>query len=106
MIANISGEIISILCFSESSFNYEANHQDLYIGVCGVNKNLWNDYLEQRGIHYNSLKAGLEVYKFYLKVNNGNKKNAILEFKGVQKSKKVRDIVDKILVIEKELNDI
>ena len=49
------------------------------------------------------MKAGLEVYKFYLKVNNGNKKNAILEFKGVQKSKKVRDIVDKILVIEKEL---
>ena len=49
------------------------------------------------------MKAGLEVYNFYLNANNGNKKNAILEFKGVEKSKKVRDIVDKILVIEKEL---
>ena len=62
--------------------------------------------MEEKGIHYNSLKAGLEVYNFYLNANNGNKKKALLEFKGVEKSKKVRDIVDKILVIEKELNDI
>jgi hypothetical protein len=45
----------------------------------------------------------LEVYKFYLKVNNGNKKKAILDFKGVDKNQKVKEIVDKILVIEKEL---
>jgi len=38
-----------------------------------------------------------------LNANNGNKKKALLEFKGAEKSKKVRDIVDKILVIEKEL---
>lgn len=49
------------------------------------------------------LKAGLEVYKFYLNANNGNKKKALLEFKGVEKSKKVKEIVDKILVLEKEI---
>ena len=42
---------------------------------------------------------------FYLKVNNGNKKKAILDFKGAVKSKKVKKIVDKILVIEKELGN-
>ncbi len=49
------------------------------------------------------MKAGLEVYKFYLNANNGNKKKALLEFKGVEKSKKVKEIVDKILVLEKEI---
>lgn len=43
------------------------------------------------------------MYKFYLNANNGNKKAAILDFKGVQKSKKVKEIVDKILVLEKEI---
>ena len=52
------------------------------------------------------MKAGLEVYRFYLKVNNGNKKKAILDFKGVDKNQKVKEIVDKILVIESKLNDI
>ena len=75
----------------------------MYIGVCGVNKNIWNDYLEQRGLHYNSLKAGLEVYKFYLNANNGNKKKALFDFKGINKNKEVKKIVDKILVLEKEI---
>lgn len=39
-------------------------------------------------------------------MNNGNKKKAILDFKGVDKNKKVKEIVDKILVIESKLNDI
>ena len=78
----------------------------MYIGVCGVNEHLWKDYLQEKGIHYNSLKAGLEVYKFYLNANNGNKKKAILNFKGVDKNQKVKEIVDKILVIESKLNDI
>lgn len=75
----------------------------MYIGVCGVNEYLWKDYLEQKGIDFNSLRGGLEVYKFYLNANNGDKKAAILDFKGAVKSKKVKKIVDKILVIEKEL---
>ena len=41
------------------------------------------------------------MYKFYLNTNNGNKKAAILDFKGAVKSKKVKKIVDKILVLEK-----
>ena len=57
--------------------------------------------MEEKGIDFNSLRGGLEVYKFYLNANNGNKKAAILDFKGAVKSKKVKKIVDKILVLEK-----
>ena len=64
---------------------------------------MWKDYLDSIGVRYNSLKAGLEVYKFYLNANNGNKKEALLEFKGVEKNKKVKKIVDKILVLEREI---
>ncbi len=64
---------------------------------------MWKDYLNSIGVKYNSLKAGLEVYKFYLKENNGNKKEALLEFKGVEKNKEVKKVVDKILILEKEI---
>ena len=95
--------MILILCFSESSLNYEANHQGLYVGVCGVNPSIWSDYLSNKGIDYNSLQGGLTVYKYYLEKTN-DKKKAILKYKKVVKSKKVKKIVDKIIIIEKELN--
>lgn len=75
----------------------------MYIGVCGVSEYVWKDYLEGKGIDFNSLRGGLEVYKFYLNANNGDKKAAILDFKGAVKSKKVKKIVDKILVLEREI---
>ena len=96
-------KFISLLCFSETSLREDILHQGLYESYCGVNPFIWKDDLDKKGIDYNSLRGGLEVYKFYLKVNNGNKKKAILDFKGVDKNQKVKEIVDKILVIEKEL---
>jgi len=90
------------LCFSESSLSYEANHQGLYDGICGVNPHLWSDYLKDIGVDYNSLKGGFEVYKYYLSKTN-NKKKAILEFKGVEKNKKVKKIVDNIFIIERKI---
>lgn len=91
-----------MLCFTESSLNYKANHQGLYDGVCGVSPGIWNDYLSDKGVHYNSLQGGLLVYKYYLKKTK-NKRDALLRFKGVVKNEKVKKIVDKILVLEKEL---
>ena len=90
------------LCFTESSLDYEANHQGLYNGICGVNPFIWNDYLLSQGIDYNSLLGGLMVYKHYL-AETKNKKKAILEFKGVDKNEKVKKVVDKILIIENSL---
>jgi hypothetical protein len=73
------------------------------VGVCGVNPSIWSDYLSNKGIDYNSLQGGLTVYKYYLEKTN-DKKKAILKYKKVVKSKKVKKIVDKIIIIEKELN--
>ena len=82
--------------------DYEANHQGLYNGICGVNPFIWNDYLLSQGIDYNSLLGGLMVYKHYL-AKTKNKKKAILNFKGVDKNEKVKKVVDKILIIENSL---
>ena len=90
------------LCFTESSLSYEANHQGLYSGICGVNPFLWNDYLTSKGINYNSLMGGLTIYQYFL-AKTKNKKQAILKFKGVNKNKKVKKIVKDMLVIEQKL---
>lgn len=58
--------------------------------------------MNHKGIDYNSLKGGLAVYHYYLSETN-NKKEAILKYKKVIKSKRVKKIVDKIIVIEREL---
>ena len=96
-------KFISLLCFSETSLREDVLHQGLYESYCGVNPFIWKDDLDKKGIDYNSLRGGLEVYKFYLKVNNGNKKKAILDFKGANKNFKVKIIVNKILKIEKQM---
>ena len=90
-----------VLCFSESSLNFEANHQGKYDGICGVNPIYWNEYLADQGFEYNSLKGGVEVYKFYLDKYD-NKKTALLKYKGANTNVKVKKIVDKIIRLEKE----
>lgn len=91
-----------ILCFSESSLDYEASHQGQYISVCGVNPSYWQEFINDKGYEVNSIKAGIEVYKFYLDKYK-DKRTALLKFKGVDKNKKVKKIVDKIIIIEREL---
>lgn len=81
--------------------DYEANHQGLYIDVCGVNPSLWGDYIDELGVRRNSLKAGIEVYKYYYDKYK-DKKKALLKFKGVKNNEKVKKIVDKIIRLEKE----
>ena len=91
-----------VLCFSESSLNYNANHQDLYIGICGVDGRYWKEHVNDLGYKVNSLRGGIEVYKYYLEKYQ-DKRTALLKFKGVIHNKKVEKIVDKIIQIEKDL---
>ena len=84
------------LCFSESSLNYSANHQGRYTHVCGVDP-IWKPYLSERNIPYNTLQAGWEVYMYYYYKNNQDRLKAILEFKGVEHNKKVKEISKKII---------
>lgn len=93
-----------ILCLSESWLDYKANHQGLYVGICGVNPYYWEDYLKDKNIEYNSIKAGQEVfYYYYLKYND--KRKALKKYKGVKNSAKVKQIIDKILRLEVEYQE-
>ena len=74
------------LCFTESSWNYNANHQGLYSNICG-NKPHWTPYLNELGIEANSIEAGIAIYKFYKNKNNGSRFLAIKEYKGIKSQK-------------------
>lgn len=84
--------------------NYSANHQGLYVGVCGVNPKHWQEYLTEKGLDYNSIQGGKEVLNYYLE-QYGSRKKALLKYKGVETSAKVKKIVDKILRLELEYKD-
>lgn len=81
--------------------NYTAKHQGKYIDVCGVNPNLWEEHLIENGINKNTLASGQSVLNFYIN-REGSKQKALLEYKGVTHSAKVKKIVVKILRLERE----
>ena len=91
-----------VLCFSESSLDYDATHQGLYDHVCGV-KPLWNDYLVEQGVEPNSILAGYTVYQYYLDKTNSETK-ALKEFKGIESKKKLW-IVRKVQRVTNEVKD-
>lgn len=65
---------------------------------------MWQSFLDEKGLWYNSILAGSQVYGFYFD-KYGSKRTALLKFKGVQSSKKVKKIVDKIIQLEKEYDN-
>ena len=92
-----------ILCASETWFDYEVLHQGVYNDVCGV-KPAWKDYIEGNGLELNTLASGQAVYLHYLE-QYGSKREALLKYKGVKNSVKVKRIVDKIIRLETEYKD-
>ena len=65
---------------------------------------IWNQFLEEKGLYYNSILAGSQVYGFYFDKYK-SKRKALLEYKGFDSSKKIIKIVDKIIKLEKEFDD-
>lgn len=88
---------------SETWFDYEVLHQGVYNDVCGVKPD-WKAYVEAQGLELNTLASGQAVFHFYLE-QYGTKKKALLKYKGVEKSVKVKKIVDKIIRLESEYKD-
>lgn len=89
-----------IVCASETWFDYEVLHQGKYQDICGV-KPYWKDFIVEKGIELNSIASGKVVLEYYLEQND-SKRKALLEYKGVVKSAKVKKIVDKIIRLERE----
>ena len=93
-----------MLAFSESSLRYDIKHsKKSVVGICGINKVFWAEELKENGIKINSLKSCEYVLNYYLEQNSGNKKRALVGYKGLIKDKKVGGIVETILQKEKEL---
>ena len=87
-----------------STLDYEVSHQGKYTHICGVDP-LWKPYLKDQNIKYNSLEAAWTVYNYYLDKNNGDAYKALLNYKGVQKSLKVKRIAKKIIKTVNKLKD-
>lgn len=74
------------LAWTESSWNYEANHNSSAKGICGVVPKLWEDYLIERYVELNSVAACIEIFKYYREDNT--RKQAIKEYKGIESKKR------------------
>ena len=94
------------IAWTESTWNFNANHKSDAEGICGVIPDYWSDYLNSKGIDVNSVAACIEIYKFYKEENKGSKTKAIKEYKGIENNiqliEKTLTIRDKILKILKE----
>lgn len=85
-----------VLAFSESSLDYNVKHPgNIAQGICGVTPS-WNDFLRERQIPKNSIKACIEIYNHLLSEHDYNHRKALKNYKGI-KSKRNMWIVDKVL---------
>ena len=71
-----------------------------------MDKTFWADELKENGIKVNSLEACEYVLNYYLERNQGNKRKAISEYKGLRNNKKVLGVVETILQKEKEIKEL
>lgn len=92
------------IAWTESTWNFNANHKSDAEGICGVIPEYWEEYLASKNIDVNSVAACIEIYKFYKEENRGSKEKAIKEYKGIEnnihlieKTLKIRDKILKIL---------
>lgn len=94
--------------WTESTWNYNANHQGLYSNFCGNMPWHWDDFLIDKGVHPKSAAACVEIYNYY-KNKFGTKYSAIKAYKGIKENTylvyrtiKLYEVVLKILKEEKE----
>ena len=92
------------IAWTESTWNFNANHKSDAEGICGVIPEYWEEYLNSKNINVNSVAACIEIYKFYKEENNGSKEKALKDYKGIvnntyliQKTLRLRDEILKIL---------
>lgn len=83
--------------WTESTWNYNANHQGLYRNFCGNMPWYWDEFLEEKGVPSNSVGACVEIYKHYEK-RYGNKYDAIKAYKGIKSN---TYLIDRTIYIEK-----
>lgn len=95
---------VLLLAYSESSLDYYADHKDngRTVGICGVLPEYWEEYLSEKNIPVNSLRACYSIYNKLLEEHDGSRDKALIKYKGI-KSKDKLWIVNKIKKVEKEV---
>lgn len=83
--------MVLVLCFTESSLNYEVKHKGAFdkstVGICGLKTKYWIDEIEEiNHQNINSLYAGSLVLEYLLNKYNGNLFLAIKHYKGANKN--------------------
>lgn len=73
---------------TETRNDYNKKHPNpMNIGIIGATPSQWSRFLKNKGIPINSLRAGVAIFKFYLKECNGNQICAMEKYKGIQSQK-------------------
>ena len=73
---------------TETRNRYNIKHPDpLNFGIVGVTPSQWGKFLKKRKIPINSLRAGITIYKHYLKECKNNQICAMEKYKGIQSDK-------------------
>ena len=94
-----------ILAYSEDSFKGQEDHGDGdTVGYCGAKRSIWGDYLEERNIPINSLKACVAIFDYYLE-QEGSTAKALKEYKGIESKEKMW-IVHKVVRNTEKIKEI
>lgn len=83
--------MVLVLCFTESSLNYNVKHKGNFdkttTGICGLKTKYWIDEIEEiNHQNINSLYAGSLVLEYLLNKYNGDLFLALKHYKGVNKN--------------------
>ena len=84
------------LSWTESTWRFKVDHKSEAEGICGVVPRFWSDYLSSRGVDINSVSACIEIYNFYKEQHNGNRKEAIKAYKGIENN---TYLIDRTLIL-------
>lgn len=97
--------MILVLCFTESSLNYDVTHYGKFdkttTGICGLKSSFWVDKIDEiNHNNINSLYAGSKVLEYLLVKYDNDLKKALKHYKG---SIKNLDPVDRVIKIYEEI---
>lgn len=96
-------KFILVLCFTESSLNYDVKHSKKSIEgkICGVDK-LWIDEIpEINQNNINSLYAGNLVFNFFMDKYK-DKKISLIKYKGIKSKSKI-SLATNVIKLENKL---
>ena len=74
--------------YTETRNDYNKQHPNpMNIGIVGATPSQWGRFLKNQGIPINSLRAGVAIFKHYMRECRNNPVCAMEKYKGIQSTK-------------------